>query len=444
MGERRYLFSGSMLPLVAKCRPAGVLPRVGRIGDRDRMGNALHEHARDRLLYGIDGAVERLGAVAQAWHLDEREESIMRARAMGFEFTPPRGAMPEIALCLCDDGRVEVVEGGRGVYERLPEGGTLPTQIDIFWAEPLPLYLDAAGRVRCPPDSVLYVGDYKTGQETFVDDVERNLQTMLGCVLAAKWTGARFAIPAIIYWRKGKGIWDVPPAPYDAAALAQAEQGILQLHAEAAETKRRIAAGDPVTYTTGRHCTFCDAETYCTAKVASMKRYLDDPRPLDATQLTADQALHLARVEAQIARFSENLRGVLVAYTKARGPIPEVAPGKSWGAYTKPTSSIDGAVALEALAQEIGSDDANKALKVEVSKSAMEEAIKASHKRSGIARQVSAAMRRVLGRVRAGGGFVDGLQIRFGLHATVPGKPADPYAITMPGDEDLQIDGDDL
>lgn len=442
MSGRRYLFSGSMLPLVGKCAPAGVLPRVARIGDRDRMGSALHEHARDRLVLGLDGALARLPEVAAAWHLDETEESIFRARAYGFEWTPPRGALPEIALCLCEDGRVEIVKGGRGQYEDLPADALIPTQIDIFWAEPEPLYRDASGAVRCPPTSVLYVGDYKSGQEKYVDNVERNLQTLLGCVLAAKLTGARYAVPAIIYWRKGKGLWDVPPVPLDEAGLKLAEEGIRAIHARARDAGARLAAGEPVQYVTGTHCDFCDSSTYCPAKLAPLKRWLGVVDPLSLAQLTREQMVELAPLLAQADAFARLLRAGMTAWTKEHGAF-EVAPGKHWGPHVQPTQSLDADKAIAALADEIGPEAAQEAVKREVSKAAVEAAIAQAHKRSGIMRQKSAAMRRFLGRMRATGGIVEGRKIVYGLHAA--DVSVDPTAITVasyqPGDE--EIDGDD-
>jgi hypothetical protein len=440
---RRYL-SGSTLPLVQRCGAAAVLPQVKRIGDKDRMGSAWHEHMDDRAMLGISGAVSRLGEIAESWHLNEVETSIFRARAMSFEWSPPRGAMPEIALCLCEDGRVEVVRGGRGTYEGLPPDAILPTQIDVFWAEPEPLYRDEQGRVRCPPGSVLIVGDYKSGLETYVDPVERNAQALASMVIAARWTGAQYAQPAIIFIRKGKGLWDMARAVYDAAAIDMAEQLVRSIVRRGDEQRALYQAGQPLTYVTGRHCTYCDSEIYCAAKTAVLKRYMNDPAPLDPTALTADQAQQIAALEAQAKSFATTIRAALVCYAQANGQVT-LPDGKQWGPYLVPESDLDPAIALSSLGEEIGPEAAALAMKTKITKGGIDAAIAAEHKRRGIARQKAPAVRRVLGRMRAAGVITDRQKVGYGLHAA--SDVADPAAIVVATErasyEGEPIDGDE-
>lgn len=444
MTARAYI-SGSAMPQVAKCAPSGVLPRVLRIGDKDRIGSALHEHMADRPKLGIAGAVARLEEIALAWDLDEREASIFMARARSFEWSPPRASLCEKALCLLEDGTVVEVEGGRGSYSQLPPGALLPTQIDVIWSEPQPLYRDTAGRIRCPQGSTLWVGDYKSGLEQYVDPVEKNLQLITGCVLAAKYVGATAAIPAAIFIRKGRGLWDVPEHALDEAGLVEAEALLRAVLANVDEQRRRLAAGEPLTFVEGSHCTFCDSRTYCSAKIASLKSYLDDPQPLSAEQLTAAQATRLAEMLPQIENFADHARAALVAYTNARGPVKVSAPGKLWGPNPHERTVVDPAIAVAVLAEELGDVDAARAiLKAEVSKSAIETAIKEQHAALGITRKVSAAMRRVLGKIGEQGGLRKEITTWYSMFAgeeqAPPGAPQ-----LAPGPrvvDEREIDGD--
>src|SRR5580658_5874186 len=174
---KRYLVSGSMLPIVSRCAPAGILPRVHHDNPKGDSGSAMHEHVLvDRLVYGIDGAIARIPALAKKWDLDDRDTGFLKWRCKTFEWTPPRGAVTEIALGFCEDGSGVRVKGGKGDYPNLPPEVILPTQIDALWAEPDPLVVDESGKVTCPEGSTLWVVDLKTGKDQYVEDVEHNAQ----------------------------------------------------------------------------------------------------------------------------------------------------------------------------------------------------------------------------------------------------------------------------
>lgn len=432
--------SGSELPRVSKCAASGALPKVRRIGDKDRMGSALHEHARDRVILGLAGAFDRLQIVAEAHDLDERESSIFKARAAHFTWTPPRGAMPEIALALLENGEAVVVQGGRGQYPELPLGAIAPATTDVFWAEPRPLFIDkASGRLRCPEESVLWVADIKTGRELYVDPVEKNWQALTEMLLAARWTGAKRAIPALIFWQKGDGLWDVASHTYDEAALLEVERGVRKIHARATEQRHRLAAGIPLEYVTGGHCTYCDSAIYCGAKTAEIKRVLDDPHPLDVARLTDEQLRKLAQMEPQIASLAKTVRAALVSASSSVGPI-RMTDGRFWGAYDQPKDELDPEIAMRVLEGEIGAEQSRRAFAFETSKSAIEQAIKSAHKAKGIERQGAAAMRRVMAQLREAGGITRVFSTSYGPHVSTEETPSVLPAKTAAGA--LEIDGD--
>lgn len=412
----RTYTSLSSLPLAMKCQASQALPVVRSIGSADKIGSALHEHGCDRARLGMDGALERLDQIAELFDLGEEERGIFIARARGFNFNPPRGSVAELALCYLEDGSVVPVKGGRGSYENLPDGALLPGQIDLFWAEPEPLFIEN-GRPRCPPNSILWCVDYKTGSENYVDPVEKNAQLLGGALLTARYTGARAVMPAVCFWRKGDGIWDAPESYIDAAGIDLLEKIVRSTLFKVREQREAAAAGRPLSFVVGNHCTFCNSQIYCSAKMAAIKRYLDDPAPLAPSALTFEQVQAIAELQPSFSRFAENAKEALEAWTVANGrPIP-LKDGRVWGPYPHEKSVLDPDKAVAALAEEIGNEAAAAALVRSVTKSKIDELIKESHAAKGIKRQGAPTMRRVMGALAAAGGVKKVTETWFGAHA---------------------------
>ena len=150
----RALFSGSSYSQAQKCPGSVVLPQVGADVPAAASGSAQHQHFAERAQLGVERAFERLDLVAQAWDLSEDSAAIFAALCRRFTWVPPEGAVVELPLGLYADGRVRRVVGGRGSYEG-PDGLLFPGTLDVMWAEPDPLVIDASGAPRCPESSVL-------------------------------------------------------------------------------------------------------------------------------------------------------------------------------------------------------------------------------------------------------------------------------------------------
>lgn len=434
--------SGSALATAVKCAASLVLPRIlGVTISASRIGSALHEHIRQRNLYGVAAAVEMLPDLALRFDLDEDEESLFIARAKAFQWSPPKGAVAELALCLFADGSVRAVHGGKGVYD-LPADARIPAQIDIFWAEPEPLYRDG-DRIVCPPNSVLWVVDFKSGKEDYVEAAERNPQALAGCVLAAKFTGARLAVPAIIYLRKGDGIWDVSDHVLDAPALARTEAALVAAVEDVQRQREAHARGLPLVYREGPHCTFCRARHACPAHVGTLRRWLDDPNPIEPGAIPPAQLARLAELAPSFHRFARSVDAALRAHVEATGAPIIMSDGRAWGPRPKPTESFDPEAALAALAAETSPEDAASAVQRKVSKAKIEEVVERVHARKGIRKKKAASMRAIYGRISTAGGIRKGTKIEWG-----PYKPtvlpqverhAQLAALAM-----LPIDGDDI
>lgn len=441
--------SGSGLNSAINCAASAVLWKVlGTAHSATTIGQALHEHIRQRNLYGVQEAMELLPILAQRFGLDDDEASLFIARAKAFEWSPPRGAVAELPLCLFDDGRVEIVKGGKGVYD-LPSDALIPSQIDLFWSEPTPLYVDG-DRIVCPPDSVLWVVDFKSGKEDYVPAAERNAQALAGAILAARFTGAKSVIPGIVYLRKGQGIWDVPEHALDLAGIDRAQAILTTAVHEVRAARKLHAEGGRLTFREGMHCAFCRGRNECPAHLSTLRHYLADPIPVEPHALEVTQLQRLAEVEPLIRRFADSIRSSLLAHVQSTGEPIELSDGRVWGPYAKSVESFDVDKAIDALAVEIGSrDEAEGIAPRKLSKKKIETVIKENHARRGIRKQKSYAMKSFYGRLARADGIRRSSTVRWGVHKPPPAALPEVTELTiaalngLPMDEDFDEDEED-
>jgi hypothetical protein len=387
--RRRALWSGSSAQRVLACPASAVLPRWGRESLPADTGSAVHDHMRDRVELGLDASLERLGEVLGSWRLPEREAGIARALCVGFEFTPPRGALAEVALCLCA-GRVERIEGGRGDY-LMPADGIFPQTIDVMWSEPEPLRREG-DRVVCPPGSTLWVVEYKTGDTAHVTPVAGNAQVLAGAMLAARWTGAEEVVPAVVFIEPGPGLWDVLPYALGPEELDELEQDIRDGAARVDEQGRQLEAGRELELVEGPHCTFCPALAGCPTRTASLRALLGKPARELVAPFSGDEAARLAELLPQAKALLERAEGALRAHVEAFGPIP-LAEGLVWGPEEHARDVLVPRRALPILVDELG-DDAFGA--VTLSREGVERAVKA---RLVGKRAAAPEVRRIMGRL---------------------------------------------
>jgi len=213
---------------VAACPGSAALPRIRREGTRGApIGRAIHAMVDDR----INGRLDTHNGIAFAHGLDADDAGRLSFLATHLQLPVPAGALAEVPLGYFPNGSTRRIEGGAGEYTDV--GQLLSGTLDAMWAEPawLPTPFDhLLDLPLCPPDSTLWIVDWKTGDEENVVPIERNWQLRAGALMAARWTGARRVIPAICYInaaecaeavREGRpytGRWEVG-AVLDAAAL---------------------------------------------------------------------------------------------------------------------------------------------------------------------------------------------------------------------------------
>jgi len=417
-------FSGSSYGRVLRCAASAVLPRTQHESARADVGSALHEHLSDRIRLGLLEALDRLPILATQWRLSETDARIFEARARHFQWIPPAGAISEQALALFDDTGVRTVVGGRGEYA-LPPGALVPATIDVMWSEPEPLrwsaYQPGYGAPECPEGSVLWTVEVKTGLDVHVEPVEFNAQARLAALLAGRWTDAALVMPAVVYWRKGMGEWDVLPAPIDARGLDAIGIEVRDALDRVESQRRLLAAGEPLELVEGSHCTYCPAEARCPAKTAMLKGYLGAPAPLGEAPLSVDEARRLAVALPMMDRFVRAARTALRAHVAEAGPI-DLGGENLWGPHEVEETRVVAALGEAVLAEEVGVWQARAAVRSELPRWAIEGAVKAHLEASGVARGVAPMMRRIYGRLGAAGALLTETKTQWSAYR----RPPDP------------------
>ena len=415
--------SASGLQHIAACPGSAALARAGHVTRAADKGTAGHEHMRMRAELGVDDAVAQLDELFARYDLDEQDAHWLKRRLMRFEWSPPVGAVCETSLCLMHDGSVRRVEGGQGSYPDLPAGAVLPGQIDLMWAEPAPLVWDMGEeRPACPENSVLWVADYKFGQDRYVHTVERNLQTTAYTVMAAKWTGAKLAVPAIIYPGPGDGEWDTLAAPWGEKQLAEADLRVASVLAEVEVQKLAAAEGRALRLVEGRHCEFCEAQSWCPAKTALLKTVVSgEAAPLGEAPLTEAEAAYWVTQLRLLNGIAPRVTAALKAYVEATGPI-DLGDGVVWGPVEERKSIIVAEQAREVLEDELG-EHARSAMQVKVTKTAIDDAIRVKHAEEGIKKQKAATMRRIMARLGEEGALVHEPRVEWKAHRPKKAEP---------------------
>jgi len=336
------------------------------------MGSAMHEHLHMRAALGVDAAMLRIPQIAARWHIVGDDARIFHWRCRSFEWSPPPGAIGETGLYMREDGTVERTEGGRGHYPGLPADAVAVGTIDLMWSEPEPLDLTDPLRPRCPPGAVLWVVDAKTGSTDHVTPIDRNLQVGGGTMMAARWTGATQAVPALLFMTPGPGDWDAPEVAWGPAELARAERRVRAVRAAKLDAWGRFARGEQLAFTESDKCAFCPGRLSCPPKIAMVKSALNDPRPLIVGPLSDAQVRRLAMNLADLETFARQARALLKDIVDDRGPV-DIGDGLVWGPEASERKVLDPRKALPVLLRELG-DDALDAF--DVSKSAIERAVK--------------------------------------------------------------------
>jgi len=416
--------TGSALPLIRICPAAWAIPHAHSVSTFSKMGDALHVHMHDRAAFGVGEAMLRVDEVARAHEMTDREAGIFAARCRGFEWCPPAHAFGEVSLAMLEDGSVIRVRGGKGDYET-PPGTLVALTLDVMWSEPAPLDLTDPAHPRCPSGSMLWVVDYKSGEDRWVEPVEHNAQVGAEALLAARWTGAAAVVPSILFIRKGPGEWDAPPSAWGPRELADQERRLREWVAGSREQQRRAAAGEPLDMIEGPHCGTCPARARCSAHTTMLHMVATDGAkliPQGDAPLDDAEAHWLATRLRSIDGFARQARQALIAHVRAKGPI-DLRDGNLWGPFPRRRTTVVVKAAVQTLVEELGEEGANEAIVVaeSVTRESIEEVVRAQHAEKGIKRQLAPTVRRIFAKLGEAGALVSEDEVQFGAH-----KPAPP------------------
>lgn len=378
-----------------ECPASGAIHKFESKNRPAVIGQVIHVHMHERAAFGVDEAMARLPKTCLGFGLSEQETGILIARLTKYTFTPPAGSFGEVALCLRENGEVVRVKGGQGKYEDVPDDAICCGTLDAMWSEPEPLDLTDPEHPKCPSGSYLVVTDYKSGDEANVSPAPRNAQLAELTVMAAKWTGAREALPTIAFVREGAGEWDAPEVTWGPRKLAEAEERVRGIERRRRLQLAKVAKGEPPDVVEGPQCRHCQSASCCPAKLAMVKGAMGDKTPLAPLPLTEEQRTKLAASLEHLERFTRQARYLLKEDVDAQGPI-DLGGGLFWGPVTETKDQIIASKAMGVLEEELGE---RKYDAIEVSKSGIEETVKLIHHEKGIKRQVSPTMRRIIAKL---------------------------------------------
>ena len=334
----------SALDRLRVCPGSGVLPAVAHRGEAADVGSAVHDWIHTAVVEGTREANASRGAIADAWELSEAGRIRFHRIVDALEECPaPAVAQAEIPLALLEDGAVVPIEGGHGSYPEIP-GLVLPGTIDAVWCERdgEPVEFEVVdGKLRCPKDAVLWVVDWKTGQDEYVTPIRYNWQLRGAAILAARYFGATSVIVAIGFCDEWGLRWEVRTDAWN-RVLPMTLRELHDAERDAREIIARIAKQDPAKPEVVRseHCRFCDARIACPAFVAApraMVTAVPDPK---AGPLTSKRAVELLPLVMQTKRAVEIADAALKDHAREEGPIP-LPGGKVWGPQDTVAAEID-------------------------------------------------------------------------------------------------------
>ena len=402
-GSRLAPFSGSALKLTLACPASAVLEKTSTENLKAAQGTAQHEHMEMRVTHGIEEAFEGLEGVLAKWGLEEEAAFAVADMCYRFRWTPPKGALTEVAFCYFVDGSVMPVEAADDSYH-LPAGGLFPMTIDVMWSEPEPLVWTDDGP-RCPAGSTLAVANYKTGSELNVSPIGQNPQLLVGSLLAARYTHAKRVVPSVIYMRPGDGDWDTLPFVLEADDLEGIEEELLTTICSVEMLQQRYERDQPLNFNEGSHCRSCKAEWVCPAKTAMLKRFVDGERPSLSRggALTSIQASALAGLLPLLRDLTDKADQALRVHVDAIDEPIRCVNGNLWGPHEATKRRVDADIALPILAKHVGEELANGCIRRQITQAAMQRALRDKKKKQPKLK-IGAAHKKIMNEVKKAGG----------------------------------------
>ena len=368
--------SGSKLHRAMTCLPSSVLPHEGDDLDaknepaRDK-GKAIHSFLEHVNKIGPDKALEKVKAPDSVKNL---------CKMLDLE-RMPRNCATEVAYAY--NWRSQFArELGRNLghrdYHLLPEPPTedeIPCTLDLVgWAQ-----LERPGQ-RFHRG---YVGDYKTGHMKYPRP-SKLAQTMLGALCLRSTMGIEDCVVELIYVHDDGGHhtdretideWVMDDFQNQLYNFMAARDSVL-------EDPSLIVIGD---YHEGKHCDYCGAFRRCQAKMSLVKAipeqlYKLGVKRTDLGELELDASAITARNAGAAYEMAERIESIAkrikqeVCGLAWHQPVP-LADGRVIQPRLTKRRSVDGSVAVRVLEEKYGREEALKAVSIESSLQAIQDAV---------------------------------------------------------------------
>lgn len=370
--------SASKIHLALACPASLILPRVRDVaGDEAELGTDLHQFLEDA------GTAARDGRDGSSFLDLERVREIALANVAGDSKARERcevvnlAAMPWTRHDLYEAGFTLNARTGAVRFEGcgLKHGAIEPGDDEI------PGVFDRV--LDVPDEDLVEVDDYKSGN----GDLPRpNLspQLLTGAAMAAAHFGRSRARVRYLRILEDGEPRPIGPVVVDAFDLGMHKARLAALPETAREQAIRRATGEPLSFTTGKHCTYCPSFAFCRAQTAIVHE-LAEPLNVEATITEylagADMRGEVALAARAVERFEEveatvkRIRRAINAYALNR---PIVFPdGTEYGPIDVTRDALDGEKVFETLKRVAGDSDlAALAVKKKATKKGIREVAK--------------------------------------------------------------------
>lgn len=327
MAEPYFTLSASSR--VSTCPPSAVLPRIGNSNEKAVRGSAGHKLMEIRAEHGYQASVDAIDEVAAEYQLDELNTAMLAKNIREFTWCPPKGAYVETPLALDRKGNVRVIDpecAAPGNYQ-VTEDEWLAGTVDVAWVD----------------GTVLWVPDFKFGQDKYVAPIASNGQLWNGALmmhrmLEQQGVKVTHLMPAVIFVRPGEpgGIWETLSHPVDVNGVeAQVWRNKLKKLLHTLDgLKAELGAGKSISgFTTSDKCGFCPCIHACPAYAETVRRLVLDPNlqlGTKAEPLSGEELIAAARFFGLVKRAASTLETLLRKHCSEQGPI-EIEPGLCYG-----------------------------------------------------------------------------------------------------------------
>lgn len=384
--------TGSKLPLVMACPAAAALPQI----DTPAGPPAVAGTIRHRFLELVGQGVDPVEAAAEA---------PAEFRQFLLAIDPDkirRGIVTEAAFAI--DWRNRTARYlGANLGRNYPELG--PTEIALTIDV---MGVDLAARRALAED-------WKTGRSRFGPPEEYPQTAAAAVAIAWCWPAVVDVDVGLLYVENASGEVYPSRGSLDVFALEAFADALEAAMDAVGEARALVAAGGTPTVRPGDHCAYCPAFKACPAKTALIRQLPDvEPWQRDPGQrqrwlverfgvgfMTPER---LGETWAQLELLDEvlsALRGEIRGYVMSGTEIP-LPNGWKISAVETTREELDGKVARDVLAQLVSPEDAEQAVSIEVTKSAIEDAARRMNER-----EVLAGRPRLKLTSKAGDGIVD-------------------------------------